>query len=45
MTITSQLFLPIAFKNFHLAKNTTQLVLAERAFAVQVMVTSHAFAT
>ena len=28
MTITSQLFLPIAFKNFHLAKNTTQLVLA-----------------
>ncbi|CAN5489459.1 glucokinase [soil metagenome] len=28
MTIASQLFLPISFTNFHLAKNTTQLVLA-----------------
>jgi glucokinase len=26
--MTAQLFLPIAFKNFHLAKSTTQLVLA-----------------
>ncbi|MES2649698.1 MAG: glucokinase [Bacteroidota bacterium] len=28
MTIASQLYLPIAFKNFHLARNTTQMVLA-----------------